>query len=129
MPPCDLRRYQDLDGHVPFDTWLSTMTEPGKAQNLAAAMKIAAALQRLASEGHALRRPTSAPLRDGVHELRVEIGRVNYRALYFFAGEGVAVIAHGCTKEAAVDEADIDRAVLRRRRYMAAPRAHTAPSA
>ncbi len=129
MPPCDICLYQDLDGHVPFDEWLSTMSEPGKTQNLAAAMKIAAALQRLATEGHALRRPTSAPLRDGVYELRVGIGRVNYRALYFFAGKGVAVIAHGCTKEAAVDEADIGRAVMRRARYMASPRAHTAPSA
>ncbi len=128
MPPCDIRRYQDLDGHVPFDAWLRTMTGQGKAQNLAAAMKIAAALQRLAAEGHALRRPTSAPLRDGVFELRVGVGKVNYRALYFFAGEGVAVMAHGCTKEAAVDEADIDRAVMRRLRYLASPRAHTAPS-
>ena len=128
MPPCDIRRYQDLDGHVPFDAWLRTMTGQGKAQNLAAAMKIAAALQRLAAEGHALRRPTSAPLRDGVFELRVGVGKVNFRALYFFAGEGVAVMAHGCTKEAAVDEADIDRAVMRRLRYLASPGAHPAPA-
>ena len=64
MPSCDVRRYQDVDGHVPFDVWLRTMTGPGKAQNLAAAMKIAAALQRLATEGHALRRPLAAPLRN-----------------------------------------------------------------
>lgn len=129
MPACEIRRYQDADGYVPFDAWLRTMASPGKTQNLRAAMKIAAALVRLAAEGHALRRPVSAPLRDGVYELRVRIGTVNFRALYFFAGEGVAVMAHGCTKEAALDEADIDRAVMRRLAYMASSALHTAPAA
>ena len=128
MPPCDIRRYHDLDGHVPFDAWIGALTRPARTGNLPAAIKIAAALERLAAEGHALRRPTSAPLRDGVHELRVRVAKVHYRALYFFAGEGVAVMVHGCTKEGAVDEADIDGAVMRRVRYMASPRAHTAAS-
>ena len=51
MPSCDIRRYQDLDGYVPFDAWLLTMTGPGRTQSLSAAIKIAAALQRLATEG------------------------------------------------------------------------------
>jgi len=33
-----------------------------------------------------LSRPTSALLRDGSHELRVEVRNVNFRILYFFAG-------------------------------------------
>lgn len=127
MPPCEIYRYQDLDGYVPFDAWLRTLAGPGKSQNVPAAMKIAAALQRLAAEGHALRRPTAAPLRDGVHELRVKLGKINFRALYFFAGEDVAVIAHGCTKENEVADADIDRAAMRRLNYVASPLAHTAP--
>jgi putative component of toxin-antitoxin plasmid stabilization module len=129
MPPCEIHRYQDLDGYVPFDAWLKTLAGPGKLQNVPAAMRIAAALQRLAAEGHALRRPTAAPLRDGLYELRVRIGKINYRALYFFAGKGVAVIAHGCTKEHAVANADIDRAAARRANYFASPLAHTAPPA
>lgn len=51
---------------------------------------------------------------------------MNYRALYFFAGAGVAVMAHGCTKEGEVNAADIDRAVARRTLYEADPGAHTA---
>lgn len=35
-------------------------------------------------------------------------------------------MAHGCAKEGAVADADIDRAVVRRVAYMAAPRTHTA---
>ncbi len=80
-------------------------------------------------EGHALRRPTSAPLRDGIHELRVEVRNINFRVLYFFAGSGVAVLAHGCTKEGSVEKADVERAVARRLAYEADPAAHTtAPS-
>lgn len=127
MPSCEIRRYQDLDGYVPFDAWLATIAEPGKSQNRVAAVKLAAALRRLAAHGHELRRPTAAPLRDGVYELRVRVGNLNYRALYFFAGRSIAVMAHGCTKETALDEADIDRAVTRREAYKTAALAHTAP--
>ncbi len=113
---------------MPFDEWLATLASPGKAHNARAALGIAAALQRLSVEGHALRRPTSAPLRDGVYELRVGIGKINYRALYFFAGQGIAVMAHGCTKESAVHPADVARAVARRVAFLADPAAHTAPA-
>lgn len=126
MPPCIVLRYQERTGSVPFDDWLDTLLHPGKAQNRVAARKLAAAVTRLATEGHALRRPTAAPLRDGIYELRVQVGRVNYRALYFFAGVGVAVMAHGCTKEGAVADADIDRAVERCDAFLSAPRVHTA---
>jgi hypothetical protein len=81
----------------------------------------------VATAGHTLRRPTSAPLRDDIHELRFKVRKVNYRVLYFFAGAGVAVIAHGCTKEGEVDDRDIDRAVARRKQFEANPALHTAP--
>jgi len=95
-------------------------------QDLEAAGKLLAAVMRLAADGHALRRPTSAPLRDGVHELRVKVHRVNYRALYFFAGSGTAVLVHGCTKEGDAADADLDRAVARRLAYISDLGAHTA---
>jgi len=115
------------DGSVPFDEWLATLTRPSKTQNLAAAGRLKVAVRRLATEGHELRRPTSAPLRDGIHELRVEVRNINFRVLYFFAGSGVAVLAHGCTKEGNVEKADVERAVARRLAYEANPTAHTAP--
>ena len=43
-------------------------------------------LRLLEQSGHHLRRPHSAPLRDGIHELRAKRDGVNYRMLYFFAG-------------------------------------------
>lgn len=119
-------RFQEPNGVVPFDEWLATLAQPSKTQNLEAAGKLLAAVMRLAADGHALRRPTSAPLRDGVHELRVKVHRLNYRALYFFAGSGTAVFMHGCTKEGDVADADLDRAIARRLAYISDPGVHTA---
>jgi len=119
-------RFQEPNGVVPFDEWLATLAQPSKTQNLEAAGKLLAAVMRLAADGHALRRPTSAPLRDGVHELRVKVHRLNYLALYFFAGSGTAVFMHGCTKEGDVADADLDRAIARRLAYISDPGVHTA---
>lgn len=127
MPPCNIARYQELNGVVPFDDWLESLTRPSKSQNLPAAAKLKALVGRLATDGHTLQRPTSAPLRDGIHELRATVLKVNFRILYFFAGPGVALLAGGCTKEGAVPRAEIDRAVARRLAYEADPIAHTAP--
>jgi phage-related protein len=75
--------------------------------------------------GHDLRRPECDFLRDRIYELRVRHQQVNYRLLYFFHSNSAAVIAHGCTKEAAVSNADIDRAVRRRAEFLKNPAAHT----
>lgn len=82
-------------------------------------------IRRLADHGHHLRRPSSAPLRDEIHELRARVGRVNYRMLYFFNGPGVAVLTNGCTKEGAVKDTDIDRAVRYKLKFRADPAGHT----
>lgn len=64
-------------------------------------------------------------LRDGVYELRVRVGRVNDRVLYFFHGRNGAILAHGLTKEKAVPKTDIERAIQRKQRLEADPQAHT----
>jgi phage-related protein len=76
--------------------------------------------------GHELRRPNADYLRDGIHELRVKRGRVNYRVLYFFHGQNVALLAHALTKEREVPAREIDRAVERKRRYEKSPFKHRA---
>ena len=81
-------------------------------------------VRRLEEAGHELRRPEADILRDGIYELRVRRQRVNYRLLYFFHRH-VAVIAHACTKEGAVNNADIDRAIARRKFYEKSPEAHS----
>jgi hypothetical protein len=125
MPPCDVRVFQKAKDEVPFREWLETLTKPSKAQNLEAVADIRALLDALGKEGHALRRPQSAPLEQGIHELRARVKKVNYRVLYFFAGPGIAVVALGCTKEGKVDPAEIDRAVVYKTLYNKDPQKHT----
>src|SRR2546422_11631831 len=98
----------------PFLQWLDDQQE--KVQD-----KVLDAIARLEELGFELRRPKADLLRDGIYELRVKKGHVNYRPLYFFDDEKDAktgnvarrraVIAHGCTKEGRVDPADINLAI------------------
>lgn len=87
--------------------------------------KCVALVERLRESGHELRRPTADLLRDGIYELRGRVGRKNYRLLYFFHGQGVAVLAHSLTKEAAVPVTDIERAIRRKAAFEQDPEAHT----
>lgn len=63
------------------------------------ASKCAAAIERLVKFGHELRRPLADFLEEGIHELRIRKGRVNYRILYFFHGKNLAIPAHALAKE------------------------------
>lgn len=126
MPQCAVRLFRERDGRIPFHDWLLSLTRPSKRQNLSAVAKIRTVLSALGTEGHELRRPISAPLRDGIHELRVRDKRVHYRVLYFFDGPGVAVIALGCTKEDEVGDVEIDRATQYRNTYLRDRFGHTA---
>ena len=81
-------------------------------------------IDRRIALGHELRRPHAAPLRDGIHELRVRSGRVQYRMLYFFHDHR-AVLSHGCTKERIVPVAEVDRAIANRKKFAANPERHT----
>ena len=92
MPPTHVVFYRDDDGAAPCLEWFGDL--PGKAQD-----KCRVRLERLQALGHELRRPEADYLRDGIYELRVRLGTVNYRMLYFFHGRIVAVVAHGLVKE------------------------------
>jgi ribosome-binding protein aMBF1 (putative translation factor) len=61
-----------------------------------------ARIRRLAEAGRELRRPEADYLRGGIYELRARRGHVNYRILYFFHGQNVAILAHALTKEGAI---------------------------
>ncbi len=101
--------------------WLRTLDE----NNPKAYDKCRAAVARLALLGHELRRPEADYLRDDFYELRVRLGSVNYRLLYFFHGRTVSVVAHGLTKESTVPATDIKQAVARKAAFTANPTAHT----
>lgn len=101
--------------------WLRALNET----NPKAYDKCRAAVARLALLGHELRRPESDYLRDNIYELRVRLGTVNYRLLYFFHGRTVSVVAHGLTKESAVPASDLKQAIARKAAFNANPAAHT----
>lgn len=121
MPETEVLFYRDERGEAPVVLWLEELRR-ANGRDFA---KCVARLRLLARMGYELRRPVSDSLGDGLHELRVRHGRVNYRMIYFYSGRNVAVIAHALTKEAAVPAIDLERAVNRRRAYELDPAAHT----
>ena len=117
MPETTVVFYAEDDGSSPLLTWLDR--QQSKVQD-----KCLVKIERLAELGHELRRPEADFLRDGVYELRVRYGRVNYRMLYFFH-ERIAVISHGLTKENVVPDTDIDLAITWKGKFTRDPQKHT----
>jgi phage-related protein len=117
MPPVEVVFYQDVDGSVPARDWLDDLLDRDER----IVDKFQVKLERLAAEGHALRRPEADYLRDDIYELRVKFGSVNYRLLYFFFGRQAAVVSHGLTKEAEVPPREIDLAIKRRQLFLKNP--------
>ncbi len=118
MPQTRVIFFKDDDGSVPTIAWLGEL--PSKAL-----AKCLVKIERLRDLGHELRRPEADLLRDKIYELRIGLQGINYRLLYFYHGEQVAVLSHGITKESAVPPKEIDRAVERKRRFELNPKKHT----
>lgn len=117
MPQTEVIFYCETDGTAPVKAWLEGLDKKVLA-------KCISYIGRLKDFGYMLRRPTADYLRDDIHELRATYMNVHYRILYFF-GQGMAVLAHGCSKEGMVSETDIGRAIERMRRFLANPERHT----
>jgi len=60
-----------------------------------------------------------------MYELRVGLQGRNYRTLYFFHSQTVAILAHGVIKERVVPARDIDEAIARRKKFDKNPKGHT----
>lgn len=112
--------YRDDDGSVPVLDWLLELQQ----RNERAAKKCFALVKLLQQLGSELRRPRVDFLRDGIYELRTEVGRVQYRILYGFVGQDVAVLAAALTKEQRVPAREIDRAMMRIAKYGQNPARH-----
>ena len=121
MPRTHVAFYREADGEAPVVDWLRDLL----GTNAKAWSNCRARIELLAQLGHELRRPAADYLRDGVYELRAKQGHVQYRLLYFFHGRQVAILAHSLTKEDEVPEAEIERAIKRKRLFEANPKAHT----
>ena len=121
MPKTELIFFQDDDGSVPVRDWLSEL----QGKNRRAFAKCVEKVELLSELGHELRRPHTDMLRDGIYELRARSGNVNYRILYFFHGQNVAVLGNALTKEAKVPVAEIERAIERKQAFEQDPAGHS----
>jgi len=118
MPKTKVVFYKEDDGAVPILEWLDSLQER-------VLDKCTVRIERLAELGHELRRPEADLIRDGIYELRIGLGHVNYRILYFFHGRLAAVVSHGITKEDKLPAKEIEKAIKRKRRFEANPERHT----
>ena len=111
--------FREADGSIPLLTWLD------KIELKRAKADCTAIIKHLAQRGHKLHRPYTDALRDGIRELRVKTGRVNYRLLYFFHGKNCVVISHGIIKESKVPDKEINRAISNKKKYENNPDRHS----
>ena len=84
--------YDTEDGRIPTQEFLDSL-EPKMNAKMVGLMEI------LEEKGYSLREPYSAPLEDGIFELRAIQGSNISRALFFFYVEGRIVITHGFIKK------------------------------
>lgn len=84
--------YDTEDGRTPTQEFLDSL-EPKMNAKMVGLMEI------LEEKGYSLREPFSAPLEDGIFELRAVQGSNISRALFFFYVEGRIVITHGFIKK------------------------------
>ncbi len=117
MPSITVIFFVDDDGTCPFLVWLDEL--PTKVQD-----KCIVRIERLAEQGHEMRRPEADFLRDGIYELRASYQGVNYRVLYFFHQQ-TAVVSHGIAKEKEVPKREIERAIRNRTLFEKNPAKHT----
>jgi phage-related protein len=122
MPRTDVYFYQEANGAAPVWQWLMDLAKRDRK----AFAKCAARIKRLEDKGHELRRPDADYLEDGIYELRAKKGHINYRILYFFHGQNVALLCHALTKERAIPPADLARAKARKAAFEKEPATHTA---
>jgi len=118
MPKVKVVLFKEDDGNVPVIEFMNTVPQRQRE-------KMIVRVERLRELGSDLRRPEADYLRDDIFELRVRFGHVNYRLLYFFHGNTIAVLAAGLTKEDRVPPRDIDEAIKRRARFMQNPARHS----
>jgi hypothetical protein len=120
MPITDVVFYREDENSIPALEWLEELSK----SNVKAYVKCKRRVEMLRNEGYELKRPYADFLRDEIYELRIKLGTVNYRLLYFFQGKVAAVIACGLTKEAGVPPVEINRAIERKKKLLKNPRAH-----
>ena len=118
MPKTKVIFYKEDDGSIPVLEWLDSLTP--KAQD-----KCFVKIKRLSELGYELRRPEADYLRDKIYELRIGLRGINYRILYFFYKDTVAIISHGIVKERIVPSQEIEKAIQRKQKFESNPDRYT----
>ena len=120
MAPVNIVFFRELDGRVPVREWLDRL----RVEDWQAHARCEVRLHRLGIMGFELRRPEADYLRDGLYELRVRRGHVNFRLIYCFHGREIVVLLHALTKEDRLPETDLRRALDRKLRLERDPNLH-----
>ena len=84
--------YETEDGRTPIQEFLDSLDSKMQA-------KMVGLMEILEEKGYSLREPYSAPLEDGIFELRAVQGSNISRSLFFFYIEGRIIITHGFIKK------------------------------
>ncbi len=114
--------YQDELGEAPVLGWLKVLLKKDRKGYA----NCVARIQQLSSSGYELRRPAADYLDHGIYELRAKHIHVQYRILYFFYGQNVAILAHAITKNTdQVPVIEIERAMKRKQLFEMNPKIHT----
>jgi phage-related protein len=114
--------YQDELGEAPVLDWLKVLLKKDRKGYA----NCVARIQQLGSSGYELRRPAADYLDNGIYELRAKHIHVQYRILYFFHGQNVAILAHATTKNTdQVPVVEIERAMKRKQLFEKNPKIHT----
>lgn len=122
VPKTQVVFYQDENGTAPVLEWLKAMIKKDRKGYANCVAKI----RQLASTGYELRRPAADYLRNGIYELRAKHIHIQYRILYFFDGQNIAILAHAITKDTdRVPIVDIERAIERKCQFEENPNVHT----
>lgn len=122
MPHTRVVFYQEEPGNAPVVSWLMKLKHSDPKGWLNCRTRI----EQLATFGHDLRRPASDMLREGIRELRARHLKVQYRILYFFVGQNVAILAHAIIKGGLeVGPEEIEKALVRKSKFLKNPKAHT----
>lgn len=122
MPKTSILFYQEKEGHSPIVDWLKEL----KKTDRKGFAQCVGRISQLESTGYQLRRPSADYLRDGIYELRAKHLKVQYRILYFFQGQNIAILSHGIVKEqSAVPEREIELAIRRKQKFLESPEVHT----
>jgi phage-related protein len=88
------------EGSRPVEIWLDGLPEEVRG-------KVIARIDLLKNGGKTLDFPYTSQIEGKLREIRLRMGKIRYRVLYFFDDNRTAILLHGFTKNtASVEEAD-----------------------